>query len=89
MQACRCRDDFICLSYLFNFFKKVISAFVFIVKKMIPIDGYFVLQPKLHSDVNDGCLMHQGFMWKRNGSSETRFWALLFTDALLLTHVMR
>ncbi|XP_046644583.1 uncharacterized protein LOC124329539 isoform X2 [Daphnia pulicaria] len=46
-----------------------------------------IRQPKLHSNVNDGCLLHQGFLWKRNGSSETRFWALLFTDSLLFTHV--
>ncbi|XP_032778702.2 uncharacterized protein LOC116917368 [Daphnia magna] len=46
-----------------------------------------IRQPKLHSNINDGCLLHQGFLWKRNGSLETRFWALLFTDSLLLTHV--
>jgi hypothetical protein len=47
----------------------------------------FVAQPKLHSNVNDGCLLHQGFLWKRNGSLETRFWVLLFNDSLLFTHV--
>ena len=45
-------------------------------------------QAKLHSDINDGDLLHQGFLWKRDDTEvETRYWALLFSDALLLTHV--
>lgn len=44
-------------------------------------------QAKLHSNVNDASLIYQGFLWKRDGATETRHWALLFNDAMLLTHV--
>ena len=46
-------------------------------------------QAKLHSDINDGDLLHQGFLWKKrdDAEAEIRYWALLFSDALLLTHV--
>ena len=48
--------------------------------------SYF--QGKLHSDTDDGALLHQGYLWKKVSKTlENRYWALLFTDVILLTNV--
>ena len=45
-------------------------------------------QAKMYTNTDDGALLHQGYLWKKvSKTMENRYWALLFTDVILLSNV--